>query len=1047
MRNRKLCLILLLGLCVAFCLALFSCKEPVKHTVTYVLNNGAENVVVSVTEGETPSAMTPSRYGYDFIGWYEDAALTRSVNPAANPVSADVTYYAAWDAQSFIRITFDSRGGSAVDPVVIRKGESVDLSATPVPTKEGYTFSGWYGDIVSKTTYDVGSAPAADMTLYAGWRLNEGMGECVGMLGEREVARVAFPAGTPIVPTTDDGLSYVWYADAALTQPYDFTAAVSGSVTLFGVAYTDGLTIVNGAVTGYGGANANVTVPALWEGTPVTEIASYAFARQSAVKTVDLPATITTVGNHAFYGCTRLSSVNLTNGCTSLGAYAFYGCEKLVEVGDISSLTDIPDAAFLGCRRLTGVSLPDGLQSIGAYAFADCEALTSLRLGDGISTIGECAFSGCSSLTELHIPARLSSLGASAMKGCFALERLTYAEDNDTAFYRVIDGNLYGNSGKKLLLYVPCGKTETAFVLPAGATTVAAYAFYGNTNLTELTFDTSTYVLEKGALAGMQSLEKLTVYTLSGDADYLAYYFGAESAEANGSAGAYTPASLTTVVLTKQPTTLTEYAFYGCTGLSCIEGLSALRSVGAYAFAYTALQDVVIPASLSGIGENAFFGCSQIRSFTVESGNPAFVAYDGCLYNQKMTDLYIVPPTKTEITFPATLTNIASGAFYKSALTSVILPDSVKTIAAGAFSGVMRLTELSVPFIGGSRSENTYMIYIFGGSVNKSLQTDGTYRYSIGNTSSTPPTLKKLTVTGNVTEIPDFAFAYLTGVEEITVAGEITAIGAYAYNDTGLKELTLPNTLRSIGEYAFANMDSLVTATIPGSVGGNLGEGILYGCSDLEKVIFEEGVTLIPAVALYPTYSTNSTTGEYDFYSSLTSITVPASVETIGEMAFAYAGTMYMGDYGSTYGELDFILAKGSHLRTIEKKAFYRSSISSLALPACFADIGEMAFFGCRNLESVTFGNAQDGSQLATIGGAAFSYCTGLSEMTIYKEVTSAAVVPVIELYVASSTTETVSYNIFASASVPTIYVYGAEYYRTAENWDEYDTYIFSMKR
>ena len=254
MRNLKLRLILLLGLCVALCLALISCKGPVQHTVTYVLNNGTADTVITVTEGETPpAAVSPDRYGYDFAGWYEDAALTRSVDPASVPVTSDVTYYAAWNAKTYVRVTFDSLGGSAVNPVVVENGDPVDLSAVSNPAKEGYTFTGWYRDAACKTSFDAAAVPAADLTVYAGWRLNDGMGECIGMLGEREVARVAFPAGTPTAPATDDGISYVWYADAALTRLYDFTVSVSGSVTLYGVAYTEGMTIENGVVTGYSG--------------------------------------------------------------------------------------------------------------------------------------------------------------------------------------------------------------------------------------------------------------------------------------------------------------------------------------------------------------------------------------------------------------------------------------------------------------------------------------------------------------------------------------------------------------------------------------------------------------------------------------------------------------------------------------------------------------------------------------------------------------------------------------------------------------------------
>lgn len=1050
MKNKLLRLSALVVLCLVLGLSLFACedKTPVNYTVTFDTCDGAPATVLTVAQGGTPAAPAdPTRYGYTFTGWYADAEGTVPATPATAPVTADVTYYAGWAPLRSVLVGFDTNGGSAVSPVSLLYGNTLDEASIPAPAKEGYTFTGWYKNTSCTAKFNFRTAPAENTTLYAGWKLNDGMGEYIGMADGKEVARSVFPAGAPVLPTTDDGVSYLWFSDVFLTQP--FTCDVStGSTTLYGMAYTDGLRIEAGVVTGYTGTERNVIVPAKWDGVAVTAVGASAFSGNTRVKTVKLPATIASVGASAFYDCYSLSAVNLTSACTSVGAYAFAGCGKLADAGDLSGLDEICEHTFTGCRRLAAVQFSEGLLAVGRYAFSDCEALSSILLPDTVTEIGEYAFSGCSSVREFRIPASLNDLRTGALKGCLSLSTLLPAPNNDTALFRVVDGNLYSAYGRCLSLYLASDKEETTFTLPSGCTEIAPYAFDGNRNIETLVLDAPGLTLREGSLAGMRALTTLSIYALPSANPYLAYYFGASSGEANGSAGNFSPSTLTKVRIVSMGDVLPDYAFYGFTGLSEIEGIGDLRSIGRYAFAYTALREVSVPATVTKIGENAYYGCAAIESFTVAPENTAYAAFDGCLYSKDLSTLYLVPQTKEAVTFADGVRTVAAGAFYKSQVRSVVVPASVTTIEQGAFAGVLRLEELTVPFIGGSatNTDTDYMMYIFGGTVSKSdsIQADGTYSYTTGSRSCTPTSLRKLTVSGDISFLGEFAFAYLTEVTEIHWNGDITYIDDYAFCQTGLTELVVPSTVTRIGDFAFAAMSDLVSAVIPGSVGGNLGLYLFRECSSLETVVFEEGVTRIPAYAFYLAGSKDSETGDTFYYSKLDSVTLPSTIRSIGEAAFAYAGTRYIGE-GSTYGNLKFILPAASDLRVIEKNAFYRASVKSLTLPACFEEIGEMAFFGCRNLAHVTFGTEDGGSALRKFGGASFAYCTGLRDITIWKDIKSPSDVPVMEYYTVTTTTENVSFNVFAGASVPSIYVRSAATYRAAEHWDEYDAKIYEI--
>lgn len=112
-----------------------------------------------------------SREGYEFAGWYADAALTQEVNfvgeNAPTAPAKTVSYYAKWEGLDNT-VSFDSNGGSAVDSKNGITGETIE--APDVPSRIGYVFAGWYSDQNCTKKWDFGSdtVPGA-MTLYAGW--------------------------------------------------------------------------------------------------------------------------------------------------------------------------------------------------------------------------------------------------------------------------------------------------------------------------------------------------------------------------------------------------------------------------------------------------------------------------------------------------------------------------------------------------------------------------------------------------------------------------------------------------------------------------------------------------------------------------------------------------------------------------------------------------------------------------------------------------------------------------------------------------------------
>ena len=142
------------------------------HTVTFDTDGGSEVERQTVAYGETATAPeAPTRSGYTFDGWY----LGEEAYGFDTPVTADLALTAKWTARpsggggtTYVTLTFDPNGGSALSALRLARGSTVDL-ARYVPERSGHVFTGWYADAaltqpVKSVTLTTGT------TVYAGWR-------------------------------------------------------------------------------------------------------------------------------------------------------------------------------------------------------------------------------------------------------------------------------------------------------------------------------------------------------------------------------------------------------------------------------------------------------------------------------------------------------------------------------------------------------------------------------------------------------------------------------------------------------------------------------------------------------------------------------------------------------------------------------------------------------------------------------------------------------------------------------------------------------------
>ena len=925
-------------------------------------------------------------------------------------------YFSEWSEISVTahKVVLDGRGGNYTETLYKAVGDPIDL---PALTRVGYDFSAWYNlpggaEANGRKYSDAYYVESGETVLYAyytpkEYRIiysNDGNTDKTGTVRygrdykldvpEAPSATMAFggwysaPYGSGIAYTdaygnslapwsyTDDDITvYAFWVD--MTLRYDRTA--SG----YAVSAGSRISLVS-----------SVTIPAEFNGLPVTEIVSGAFGDCDTLVEIRLPDTLTRVAETAFSGCTNLRAITVyesgeekspryssadgvlfDSGLSGdrhaprpvLMPMAKTGAYTVPDGVDI-----IPRSAFAG-SKLSKIVIPTSVREIGTEAFADCTLLTSvvfenagLVSSSASLTIGDRAFLNCTALETIALPARLTSISLrsyvvsdgnlaftdtqSAFEGCENLYGISVAKSTG-ATYTSEDGVLFGNKGTELLFF-PRAKSADDYEIPAGVTKIGEGAFSGVK--LPATLELPGRIISVGAAAFANCTSLTGVVFKAGLADV----------------------------------TVGDYAFYATNiyNFTFEEG-SRVTAIGNGAFKMTSDyknqykdKDITLPASLksvgneafSGLGEsvtvviadsettltfgnNVFSGCEidslelpanadvstnffagmTVSSLTVSEDNPRLVTIEGVLYTKKADG------TPDVLLFYPKLRN-----------DEFAVPDGVTAIADGAFRGEDWMEELTLPAsltsVGREafRGMECLKTVTFNGT--SGTLTIGAYAfYEVGDL-ETVEFKDGLNVV-----IGEYAFAETEDLTNLSL-GSATVIGAHAFENAAAYSfvtLTIPETLVSIGDYAFRG-----------------------AC--LEEIIFPETSAL-------------RTIGGYAFADVGLSgtLTVPASVTEI--YAYAFGGNYFDtvefedGDSALSIGLPITIKGYDEIPEDVYGYVFYGdTSLSFIDLPARLTKIYANTFRNLSNLKYVTFGSDENPSKLTTIGEYAF-YQTGLTSLTI----------------------------------------------------------------
>ncbi|MCM1130286.1 MAG: pectinesterase family protein [Roseburia sp.] len=245
MKVKKLLTAFLLLFATAGLITTTSCKdntdthqeETEKYTVTFDSAGGSAVTSQSVLKNNKITKPTdPTKDGYVFGGWYKEADCKNSWNFNTDTVTGAVTLYAKWTEEVKTKkftVTFDSDGGSTVASLSIEKNGKVTKPTDP--TKEGYTFDGWFN---GSTEYNFNDPVTEPLTLKAHWTkievaftatLKYDNGADDGKLTAAKTEDKWFFT-KPTDPVKDDHTFDAWYTEAG--DLFDFTKPVTANVVL-----------------------------------------------------------------------------------------------------------------------------------------------------------------------------------------------------------------------------------------------------------------------------------------------------------------------------------------------------------------------------------------------------------------------------------------------------------------------------------------------------------------------------------------------------------------------------------------------------------------------------------------------------------------------------------------------------------------------------------------------------------------------------------------------------------------------------------------------
>lgn len=615
-----------------------------------------------------------------------------------------------------------------------------------------------------------------------------------------------------------------------------------------------------------------------------------------------------------------------------------------------------------------------------------------------VTAIAEEAFYACTNLQSVTIPASVTNIGANAFNYCINLSRANYTGTVSQWAQIVFSAYSSNPALYSKSLYIN-GEKVTEIALTTDVTSISNYAFFDFEDITKVTVPnsvTSIGMLAFGNCFNLTEVElgsgitkivnnafnkcvELAKVNYTGTVSQWAQIeFGTiQSNPISYAKSLYINGTLLTELnyaSTNSITKISQYAFYNCGKLTKLITGGNLKSIEKDAFCGCAdLKSITINENVNNIDGNAFKYCPSLEEIKVNTSNTTYNTSYPKDINCIVYGGTIITGCKNTKFSTTKISSIGEEAFAGCGIETLEIPKNITLIDEYAFTESLKLKSVSIP--------NSCTIGDYAFIDCPALESVNISKGTIGSNAFADCTnMTNVTMGDGITKIEWQAFCWCKNITTITIPASVTSIGNNAflgcYRLAEVYDLRAGSTLEAgdqdsgylayyaVHVYYSADATSKMTTENGYQIYTNDEDKILVAYTGTDtKLILPEGITEIKQRAFY-----NCT--------SITSITIPASVKTIGICAFEGCDsleTLIVDSNNKTFYSKDNCI-----IRTFNKELVAGCKSSIIPTDSSVTQIAQYAFYNCHNLQSITIPDS-----VQYIYKYAFGYCTGLTNLIV----------------------------------------------------------------